>query len=43
MSAVTAMGAPAPASKLWYKILYLQVLIAILLDVVVGLRPDHGL
>src|ERR1700726_1491940 len=37
MSAVTATGAPAAsAAKPWYKILYLQVLIAILLGVVVG-------
>ena len=37
MSAVIATGAPAvSAAKPWYKILYLQVLIAILLGVVVG-------
>jgi aerobic C4-dicarboxylate transport protein len=37
MSAVIATGAPAAsAAKPWYKILYLQVLIAILLGVVVG-------
>src|SRR3954463_15967060 len=36
MSAVTATGAPASAAKPWYKILYIQVLIAILLGVVVG-------
>jgi aerobic C4-dicarboxylate transport protein len=41
MSAVIATGAPASATKPWYKILYLQVLIAILLGVVVGwLWPD---
>jgi aerobic C4-dicarboxylate transport protein len=36
MSAVIATGAPARAAKPWYKILYLQVLIAILLGIVVG-------
>src|SRR3979490_155652 len=37
----TATGARARAAKPWYKILYLQVLIAILLGVVVGwLWPD---
>src|SRR6201995_6134617 len=36
MSAVVATGAPASAAKPWYKILYVQVLIAILLGVVVG-------
>jgi aerobic C4-dicarboxylate transport protein len=36
MSAVIATGAPALAARPWYKILYLQVLIAILLGVVVG-------
>jgi aerobic C4-dicarboxylate transport protein len=36
MSAVIATGAPASAAKPWYKILYLQVLIAILLGAVVG-------
>jgi aerobic C4-dicarboxylate transport protein len=36
MSAVIATGAPASAAKPWYKILYLQVLVAILLGVVVG-------
>src|SRR3981081_2235424 len=41
MSAVIATGAPASATKPWYKILYLQVLFAILLGVVVGwLWPD---
>src|SRR3977135_1052944 len=36
MSAVIATGAPASAAKPWYKVLYLQVLIAILLGVVIG-------
>jgi aerobic C4-dicarboxylate transport protein len=36
MSAVIATGAPARAARPWYKILYLQVLVAILLGVVVG-------
>ncbi|MDB5567207.1 MAG: C4-dicarboxylate transport protein [Tardiphaga sp.] len=37
MAAVIATtGVPAPAAKPWYKILYVQVLIAILLGVVVG-------
>jgi aerobic C4-dicarboxylate transport protein len=36
MSAVIATGAPAHAARPWYKILYVQVLIAILLGVVVG-------
>src|SRR6195256_3458727 len=41
MAATTATSAPAPAAKPWYKILYLQVLIAILLGAVVGwLWPD---
>jgi aerobic C4-dicarboxylate transport protein len=36
MAATIATEAPARAAKPWYKILYLQVLIAILLGVVVG-------
>src|SRR5258708_34879832 len=37
MTATTiATGAPASSAKPWYKILYLQVLIAILLGVVIG-------
>jgi aerobic C4-dicarboxylate transport protein len=36
MSATIATAAPARAGKPWYKILYVQVLIAILLGVVVG-------
>ena len=45
MSAVIATGAPALAARPWYKILYLQVLMAILLGVVVGwlwLRQREG-
>jgi aerobic C4-dicarboxylate transport protein len=41
MSAVIATGAPARAARPWYKILYLQVLIAILLGVVVGWQWPH--
>ena len=41
MSATIATAAPAGAAKPWYKVLYVQVLIAILLGVVVGwLFPD---
>jgi aerobic C4-dicarboxylate transport protein len=41
MSAVIATGAPARAAKPWYKILYVQVLIAILIGVLVGWKfPD---
>jgi aerobic C4-dicarboxylate transport protein len=36
MSAVIATAAPARAAKPWYKVLYVQVLIAILLGIVVG-------
>ena len=36
MSAMIATAAPVRASKPWYKILYVQVLIAILLGIVVG-------
>jgi aerobic C4-dicarboxylate transport protein len=36
MTAVIATGAPARAAKPWYKVLYVQVLIAILLGIVVG-------
>src|SRR6202046_5077453 len=36
MSPTTATAAPARAAKPWYKILYVQVLIAILLGIVVG-------
>src|SRR6204780_5773420 len=41
MSAVIATGAPARAAKPWYKILYVQVLIAILLGVLVGSLWPH--
>jgi aerobic C4-dicarboxylate transport protein len=41
MSATIATAAPARAAKPWYKILYVQVLIAILLGILVGwLAPD---
>src|SRR6195256_3639931 len=41
MAATIATGAPARAAKPWYKVLYVQVLIAIVLGVVVGwLFPD---
>src|SRR5580658_3811661 len=41
MAATIATGAPARAARPWYKILYLQVLVAILLGVVIGwLWPD---
>jgi aerobic C4-dicarboxylate transport protein len=41
MAATIATEAPARAAKPWYKILYLQVLIAILLGIFVGwLWPD---
>jgi aerobic C4-dicarboxylate transport protein len=36
MAATIATGAPVRAAKPWYKILYVQVLIAILLGIVVG-------
>src|ERR1700759_122533 len=36
MSATTVIAAPARAAKPWYKILYVQVLFAILLGVVIG-------
>jgi aerobic C4-dicarboxylate transport protein len=36
MSAITATDIPVAAAKPWYKVLYIQVLIAILLGVVVG-------
>src|ERR1700735_2872436 len=41
MSAVIATGAPPRVAKPWYKILYVQVLIAILIGILVGwLLPD---
>ena len=43
MSAVIATGAPPRAAKPWYKILYIQVLIAILIGVLVGWKwPDFA-
>src|SRR6202011_1700715 len=41
MAATIATPAPARAAKPWYKILYLQVLIAILLGIVVGWLWPH--
>ena len=41
MSATIATGAPPRAAKPWYKILYVQVLIAILLGVLVGWKFPH--
>jgi aerobic C4-dicarboxylate transport protein len=41
MSAVIAAGAPPKVAKPWYKILYVQVLIAILIGILVGWKyPD---
>ena len=41
MAATIATAAPARAAKPWYKVLYVQVLIAILLGIVVGwIWPD---
>jgi aerobic C4-dicarboxylate transport protein len=41
MSAVIASGAPPRVAKPWYKILYVQVLIAILIGILVGWKfPD---
>src|SRR6202035_1893058 len=41
MAATIATAAPARAAKPWYKVLYVQVLIAILLGVIVGWKfPD---
>ena len=43
MSATIATAAPARAAKPWYKILYVQVLIAILLGVLIGWKfPDFA-
>ena len=43
MSATIATAAPARAAKPWYKVLYVQVLFAILLGIVVGsLWPDFA-
>ncbi len=41
MSAVTATVAPAHPDKAWYKVLYIQVLIAIVLGAVVGWLWPH--
>jgi aerobic C4-dicarboxylate transport protein len=41
MSAVIAAGAPPRVAKPWYKILYVQVLIAILIGVLVGWKFPH--
>src|SRR6202030_2954089 len=41
MSAVIATGAPPRVAKPWYKILYVQVLIAILIAVLVGWKFPH--
>jgi aerobic C4-dicarboxylate transport protein len=41
MSAVIATGAPPRVAKPWYKVLYVQVLIAILLGVLVGWQFPH--
>jgi aerobic C4-dicarboxylate transport protein len=41
MSAVIAAGAPPKVAKPWYKILYVQVLIAILIGILVGWQFPH--
>src|ERR1700723_72128 len=41
MSAVIATEAPPRVAKPWYKILYVQVLIAILIGILVGWRFPH--
>jgi aerobic C4-dicarboxylate transport protein len=41
MSAVIVTGAPPRVAKPWYKILYVQVLIAILIGVLVGWKFPH--
>src|ERR1700682_4910896 len=41
MSGVIATGAPPRVAKPWYKILYVQVLIAILIGVLVGWKFPH--
>jgi aerobic C4-dicarboxylate transport protein len=41
MSAVIATGTPPRVAKPWYKILYVQVLIAILIGVLVGWKFPH--
>src|SRR5258707_14814523 len=43
MAATIATAAPAPAAKPWYKVLYIQVLIGIVLGALVGwLWPDFA-
>ncbi len=41
MTTITATGAPSRAAKPWYKILYIQVLAAIVLGVIVGWLWPH--
>ena len=41
MSAVIASAAPPRVAKPWYKILYVQVLIAILIGILVGWQFPH--
>src|SRR6201992_4189520 len=41
MTTITVTGAPARAAKPWYKILYIQVLAAIVLGVIVGWLWPH--
>jgi aerobic C4-dicarboxylate transport protein len=41
MSAVIATGAPPQVAKPWYKVLYVQVLIAILIGILVGWKFPH--
>src|SRR5450631_3076905 len=41
MSAVIATGAPPRVAKPWYKILYVQVLIAILIGILLGWKFPH--
>jgi aerobic C4-dicarboxylate transport protein len=41
MTAVIATGAPPRVAKPWYKILYVQVLIAILIGVLIGWKFPH--
>jgi aerobic C4-dicarboxylate transport protein len=41
MSAAIATGAPPRTAKPWYKILYVQVLIAILIGILVGWKLPH--
>ncbi len=41
MAAVIATGAPARAARPWYKVLYVQVLIAILFGIIIGSLWPH--